>query len=50
MKESKNSLRELLERVYFPNNPKQVIIRPQHQGLGFGKQWYAMVSLVSSLN
>ena len=43
----KNSLRELPQGVYFPNNPKQVIIRSQHQGLGFGKQWYGFFNVFS---
>lgn len=47
MKGSKNSLRELLERVYFPNNPKQVIIKPHHLGVGLGKQWYGFFSVFS---
>ena len=41
------SLRELLERVYIPNNPKQVIIRPNHLGVGLGKQWYGFFSVFS---
>ena len=43
----KNSLRELLERVSFQNNPKQVIIRPHHLGVGLGKQRYGFFNVFS---